>query len=111
DHRVDRVFVRDLGVLLLDVGDPQTNETLPQIRHPPEESAAFGHDYAPLGSCSFGDSLTTRATASCPKNSRTSCTRNFCSLQALVSAYWEATCSSITCLPRLCSAFSFSSRA
>src|SRR5207253_10469809 len=111
DHRVDRVLIGDLGVLLLDVGDPEADETLPQVRQTREEPTTLGHLNSPyFGSCSRGDSLTTRATASCPKNSSTSCTCNLASLHERSRAYCPLTCSSITCLTRAISAFSSSSR-
>src|SRR5262249_26095075 len=101
-----------LGVLLLDVGDPQADEALPQVRQTRKETSTLGHSLSPyfFGSCSLGDSLTTRATASCPKNSSTSCTWSLASLQARSRSYCPLTCPSITCRTRVISAFSSSMR-
>ena len=45
----------------------------------------------PADRAGFGDSRTTRATASCPKNSRTCCTPSFFSLQARATACCSCT--------------------
>src|SRR5688500_16149536 len=120
DHRVDGVLVGDLGVRLLDVGDPQREEAAPQVGQAGEErhgqllesvggsaapSAAGG---AASGSTSLGEERTTRATATCPTNSRPCWTSSLRSLQARTTDCCSATRSSIT---RRTWAISSSSRA
>src|SRR5262249_3277844 len=61
-----------------------------RVKKPPP-SAILDSPYFAWGSCSLGDSLTTRATASLPKHSRTSCTCSFASLHDWVRAYCDAT--------------------
>ena len=74
DHRVNRVFVRDLRVALLNVGNPQRDEPFPEV-HQSNQYSTTGHGYFAFfmsdGLVSLGDSRTTRATASWPKNSST----------------------------------------
>jgi hypothetical protein len=63
------------------------------------------------GSISFGESRTTRATASWPKNSSTRCPSSFRSLQARTTACCSCTRSSITCLMRRTSSSNWVMRA
>src|SRR5260370_21059505 len=71
DHRVDRVLVGDLRMLLFQIRNPQADETLPQVRQSTEKTHARGHPsllypVVAFGSCSLPGAPTTPATASFP---------------------------------------------
>src|SRR4051794_1981327 len=81
-------------MLLLDVRDPDREKTPPEIG----DSGNHTHGCQSFrglweGSWSFGDSRTTRATASWPKNSSTFCTSSFLLLQLAMTLF----CSSTRC--------------